>query len=220
MTPYYQDDAVTIYHGDCREILEAIACDAVVTDPPYGIGLENHGQNDGRRRAADYTVAGDGCQGVGLHVLEWAACRNLPTVFFASPRKPWPGDWRNLLVWDKGGAVGGGGDTATCWKQTWELVQVANRGPLFGSRDESVLRYPITPKDSTLHACQKPLALMRYLLAKLGAALPVDPFMGSGTTLRAAKDLGRKAIGIEIEERYCEIAAKRMQQEVLGLVSR
>lgn len=105
----------TMYFGDCRELLSGLQVDAVVSDPPYGIALENHGAGKHRRQDA-YTIAGDGCQGAGLDVLRWAEAGALPTVFFASPRKPWPGEWRNWLVWDKGGAVGGGGDIATCRK--------------------------------------------------------------------------------------------------------
>ena len=200
-----------LWHGDCREILPTLGkVDAVVTDPPYGISLENHGQTNARRRADSYAVAGDSCQGVGLAVLEWATSLALPTLFFASPRNPWPGEWRNWLVWDKGGAVGGGGDIRTCWKQTWELIQVARNGLLQGPRDEAVIRHSVTPADSALHPCQKPIWLMRYLLTKLGVENPVDPFMGTGTTGVACMNLGRRFIGIEIERRYFDIACERI----------
>jgi len=71
--------------------------------------------------------------------------------------------------------------------------------------------------DSLSHPSAKPVALIQYLIQKLSAAnnLLLDPFLGSGTTLRACKDLGRRGIGIEIEEKYCEIAARRLEQEVL-----
>lgn len=200
-----------LWHGDCREVLPGLTgVDAVVTDPPYGIALANHGQRDGRRRSAGYTIAGDACQGAGIHVLNWAHTNGLPVLFFASPRRPWPGQWRNWLVWDKGGAVGGGGDTRTCWKQTWELIQVANNGPLHGPRDGSVIRWPVTPADSALHSCQKPVGLMAYLLNKLAPVRPVDPFMGSGTTGVACMNLDRKFIGIEIERKYFDVACERI----------
>ena len=191
--------------------------DLVLTDPPYGIDLKNHAPGT-FRRSQTYFIAGDKDCDAGGAVVGWCCLQKLPTCVFASPELPWPGNWRNLLVWDKGGAVGGGGDTATCWKRTWELIQIARNATLNGDRDPSVIRFPITPADSKLHPAQKPLELLVYLVNKLSAVgqTILDPFMGSGTTLRASKDLGRKAIGIEISEEYCEIAAKRLRQEVFS----
>jgi len=214
--PYYQDGAVTIYHGDCLELLDSLQVDALVTDPPYGIGLENHGAGK-HRRADAFTIIGDDDGAATLSVLKWAEALGLVTVVFASPKKPWPGAWRNILAWDKGGAVGGGGDPATCWKQTWELVQIARNGPLKGGRDEGVIRRLMTPQQSQLHPAQKPISLMAYLIDKATYGTVLDPFMGSGTTLVAAKALGRHAVGIEIEERHCETAVKRLRQESLML---
>lgn len=200
-----------LWHGDCREILHGLqGVDAVVSDPPYGISLQNHGVKDGRRRVDEYAIAGDECQTAGLDVLAWADEKCLPVVFFASPRLPWPGDWRNWLAWDKGGAVGGGGDIKTCWKQTWELIQVRRNGPLAGPRDESVIRWPVLPTDSTLHSCQKPVGLMAYLLSKLNPVFPLDPFMGSGSTGVACAQTGRKFVGIEIDRRHFDIACERV----------
>lgn len=216
MKPYYQDSAITIYHADCRDILpELPKVDLVLTDPPYGIGIENHGQV-GRNRTS---IVGDSDMEVGIDLLTWAEINNLPTIVFASPRKPWPGEWRNLIVWDKGGAVGGGGDLDTCLKLSWELIQVRKNKFINGSRDVSVWRYVVTQRDFEYHTCQKPIYIVSRLIDmfSLNADLILDPFMGSGTTLRAAKNLGRKAIGIEIEEKYCEIAAKRMAQTVMEL---
>lgn len=214
-TPYYDDGQITIYHGDCREILPLIelgSIDLVLTDPPYGIRLEEHG-----RTGIDYSIIGDTDQSIGIHALE--AFSTLPVIAFASPQKPWPGTWRQFLVWDKGPAVGGGGDLETCWKFSWELIQIARTAKLNGQRDGSVLRFWVNPQNSKDHPAAKPVSLLRYLIDKTttARALILDPFMGSGTTLRAAKDLGRRAIGIEIEKRYCEIAAKRLRQSVLPL---
>ncbi len=200
-----------LWHGDCREVLPMLSgVDAVVTDPPYGISLANHGQGDRRRRAADFTIAGDECQTVGLHVFDWAMARDLPVLFFASPKRPWPGEWRNWLVWDKGGAVGGGGDVRLCWKQSWELIQVTNNLPLNGPRDESVIRWTVTPADSVLHSCQKPVGLMAYLLQKLGPNRPLDPFMGSGSTGVACARAGRAFVGIEVNRDHFDIACQRI----------
>ena len=219
--PYYEHAGISIYHGDCRDILPLLPkVDLVLTDPPYGIALADNsagGRHGRKRTASEYGILGDATQEVGEWVLVWARNHALPTVTFASPKKPWPGDWTSYLVWDKGPAVGGGGDVQRSWKQTWEMIQVARVGVLNGGRDEGILRYWVSPQLSGLHPAAKPVDLLKYLLVKTttSSALVLDPFMGSGTTLVAAKNLGRKAIGCEIEERYCEIAAKRLAQEVM-----
>ena len=183
--------------------------DAIITDPPYGIALQNHGRfswPDG------LVVSGDGDTELGQVVLDWAADNKLCTVAFASPQNPWSGKWRSLLVWDKGPAVGGGGDTATCWKQTWELIQVARNGKLNGKRDQSVFRMHIGPLSFPFHPTQKPVELMAYLIRKVTQPgdTVLDPFMGSGTTGVACAQLGRDFIGIEIDPNYVAIAKKRL----------
>jgi len=213
MTPYYERDGIQIFHGDCRDILPTLPpVDLVLTDPPYGIGLEDH-----RNRGYDWMIQGDSSWELGESVLELLSL--LPTVTFAPVKRLWSGDWRQVLVWDKGPAVGSGGDPSTCFKQTAELIQFRNTGPLNGNRDSAVLRFWVGQTNYHDHPVQKPISLLRYLVEKFSHTndLILDPFMGSGTTLRAAKDLGRRAIGIEIEERYCEIAVKRLAQEVLAL---
>jgi len=117
-------------------------------------------------------------------------------------------------VWHKGAHVGIGGDRATCWKRDFELIGVAGNGPLNGKRESAVLSFSAMSPPPTGHFCEKPEPLIRYLAKKIGGDTLLDPFMGSGTTLRAAKDLGRKAIGIEINEDYCRIAKERLRQEV------
>lgn len=218
MKPYYSDDLVTLYHGDCREILPTISADVLVTDPPYGIGLANH-DSSGTRSNRSFAVVGDDSQEIGDMAIAWADRREIPVIVFASPFAPWRGKWRNLIAWDKGGAVGGGGDIATCLKKSWELIQIARNAPINGTRDESVWRYLVTPKDSNLHICAKPVGLMARLIEKFTRLEDVilDPFAGSGTTLIAAADLNRKSIGIEIEERYCEIAARRLASRTPSL---
>jgi site-specific DNA-methyltransferase (adenine-specific) len=213
--PYYEQDGIAIYHADARDLLPHLAhVDLMLTDPPYGIVLANHGRRDGRRRDRDWSVIADESQEVGFQVLALAQDRGWPTITFASPKRPWPGQWRQHLVWDKGGAVGGGGDRKTCWKMTWELIQVRGTGQLSGKRDEAVIRVPVGPSSYHHHPCQKPVKLLRYLIEKATPedALVLDPFCGSGSTLIAAKESGRHAIGIEVEERYAEIAARRLQQ--------
>ena len=211
IAPYYDCDGITIYHGDCREVVPALgAFDLLLTDPPFGIGLKEHGRN-----GHNWSIVGDHDQSVGIEML--SRFESSPAIVFASPKKPWPGQWRQFLVWDKGPAVGGGGDRATCWKFDWELIQIRKIPSLNGKRDSSVLRYWIGQSDYALHPNQKPTDLLRYLVwkATIDGDLVVDPFMGSGSTCLAAKLEGRRAIGIEVEEKYCEIAANRLQQEVL-----
>jgi DNA modification methylase len=218
-TPYYADDLVTIYHGDALDVLSRLMGRLlIVTDPPYGIGLANHGHANFRRRRVSWEIAGDHDQTLGQSAIDLAASLDWPTIAFAHPMRPWSGTWRQHLVWDKGGAFGGGGDPLTCWKQTWELIQVSRTGELSGPRDSAVLRFQPDKADYALHPSPKPVELLRYLIGKVADLPVVDPFMGLGSAVRAAKDLGRRAIGIEIEERYCEIAAQRCSQEVLGLV--
>lgn len=217
MKPYYSEPGIEIYRADCREVLPTLGkVDLVLTDPPYGIGLRN-GDVDGHRSNRSFEIAGDKSFQIGQYVLDCFG--DMPVIAFASPWRPWSGQWRNLIVWDKGGAVGGGGDIKTCLKRSWELIQVARNKPLNGVRSESVLKCPMVPEDTTLHIAAKPVELLVWLIEKFADESDVilDPFMGSGTTLVAAKLLGRRAIGIEIEERYCEIAARRLAQGVLPL---
>jgi site-specific DNA-methyltransferase (adenine-specific) len=226
--PYYKDGSCALYHADFRNLLHFIPAqmvDLVATDPPYGISLSDHGSNGIGHRGQPsqypkehYQVKGDDSTELGEAVLRWAAYFKLPVAVFASPDRPWPGKWRSRLVWDKGPAVGGGGDTAKCFKRTRELVQVARNGDL-RERAEGILRFWITPQDSRLHICAKPVALMKYLIWQLAPAGGVvfDPFAGSGSTLRAAKDVGCFAVGFEIEEKHCRTAAERLTQEVFAL---
>ncbi len=205
--PYYQDSAVTIYHGDCREILPHLPkVDLVLTDPPYGIGLSSG--------AGKY-----GC-------LKWSGAKDLKwdtkipdnEVFEMLLSKSdvhiiWGGNFFPLplspcyLVWDKG--AGFKNRSFSECEMAWSSM---DRAPKIFAWD------PLARGDykGKQHPTQKPEPLIRWCINLADNPQTIlDPFMGSGTTLRAAKDLGRKAIGIELEEKYCEIAARRMAQEVL-----
>ena len=211
LSSYYEQDGITIYHGDTLELLPRLPVgDLYLLDLPYGIDLKEHG-----RTGHDWKVKGDESQEFGHAVLSeiWDS----PIIAFASPMLPWAGKWRQFLVWDKGPTVGGGGDMATCWKLSWELVQVRNTGKLNGKRDEAVMRHHVTPRDYALHPCQKPVGLLSYLICKATqpGELVMDLTCGSGSVLEAAKVSGRRAIGVEAEMKYCEIAANRLRQGVL-----
>jgi site-specific DNA-methyltransferase (adenine-specific) len=202
--PYYSDELVTIYHGDCRELLPSIEADVIVTDPPYG--TDDWG-GYGRRQLGLHTIANDSDASVRDAVL--ALWGDRPVLVFGSPRAPAPNGCWDVLVWDKQRPGLG-----SPWRWQHELIFV--RGGWSNKPGiPSVLRH--TPLDNPAHVHEKPTLLMRRLMTGAPPGTILDPFMGSGTTLVAAKSLNRHAIGIEIEERYCEIAAERCSQEVLGL---
>ncbi len=216
MTPYYADDLVTIYHGDCREILPHVEADVLVTDPPYGL---NAPLNSGGRRGyvvpKDKRVVPEWDRDLAVRDEILAAWRPKPAAVFGSITRESPPDaLQRPLVWDKGEAVGMG-DTTFPWRPNYELIWIVGEG-WSGRRTSSILRHPIAP-GNRLHPAEKPLGLMRAIITKAPPGTILDPFMGSGSTIRAAKDLGRRAIGIELDERYCEKAALRCMQQTLGL---
>jgi DNA modification methylase len=201
MSPYYQDEAVTIYHGDCREVLPVAEARVLVTDPPFGIGFAAQ-PTKWQRRSGMTPESWDSAPAGGVASLaeRFAAAAVWGGNHFALPRS------RGWLCWIKPDAPPSMGTVELCWTS-----RSANARHLECS-------ISATNGERVGHPTQKPLSVMRWTILYLETeGLILDPFMGSGTTLRAAKDLGRKAIGIEIEERYCEIAAKRMAQGVLDL---
>lgn len=205
MKPYFQDDAVTIYHGDCAEIVPGLGrFDLLLTDPPYGIG------RSGKPRSTSSHGGHKGYDDLGWDSeppkdstmkMIMGACSE-STIwganYYPHIMPPGPG-W---LLWDKGQRI----DQAD-----GELAASTRKGPL---RVFTLNRVAIMT-DGAVHPTQKPLALMKWCITLAGDVKTIlDPFAGSGTTGRAAKDLGRKAVLIEREEKYCEIAAKRMSQQV------
>ena len=211
--PYYDEGGITIYHADCRDILPHLPkVDLVLTDPPYGINHPTNYRERGRGNLAicrDYApVYDDGKPFDPSHVL----ALNVPTVlwggnYFAS-RLPERSGW---LVWDK--ERPDDLDQATCELAWTNYVKGVRR---FRFMWNGMLR---ATDESLEHPTQKPIELMKWVMGlrwtPQGTVL--DPYLGSGSTIVAAKDLGRKAIGIEIEEKYVEIAVRRLAQEVLPL---
>ena len=215
MTLYYQDDHVTLYHGDCltehREWLEA---DVLVTDPPYGVAYTS-GWVEGRIRNTT-GINGDRTPEARDNALR--AWSDRPYIAFGSWRVPKPANVRQTLIWDKGDDPGTG-DLTMPWGSSFEEVYVSGRGPIWGGgRTASVLRYN-KPRglDRAEHPTPKPIPLMEHLVKRCPSGVIADPFAGSGSTLIAARNLGRRAIGVELEEKYCEIIAKRLDQGVLDL---
>jgi len=196
---YYDQDGITIYHGDCRDILPTLgSVDLVLTDPPYGVG----------KAAWDDSFPDF-----------W-----IEAVFKLAPRVLcMPGN-KSLM---KAGAAFG-----TRYKDcialyavngmTRSVISFGNFFPVIAAGDwkwearPNVIKFTVETSEHIDHPSPKPAAAIRRLIKLYSKPewTILDPFMGSGTTLRAAKDLGRKAIGIEIEERYCEIAAHRLSQNV------
>lgn len=235
--PYYQDDHCTIYHGDNREILPELSdVGLVLTSPPYN--LNGDGNKSGGsyfpNLADGYATHGDNMphaeyvawQHEVLSML-WATLADDGAIYYN--HKPRVGGERvrlplelvpdelpirQIITWDRGS---GFNRQFTYYVPAYEWVLLIAK-PAFRTNTRSiddVWRIPFETGGE--HPAPYPLSLALRAIGSTDAKLIVDPFMGSGTTLRAAKDLNRKAIGIELDERYCEIAAKRMAQEVLAL---
>jgi site-specific DNA-methyltransferase (adenine-specific) len=215
MKPYYVDSLVTIYHGDCLELGASLEAPAVlITDPPYGVSLNTsyRGAKRGNLTPAhDYPpVFGDDKPFDPEPFLAFEAAVMWGANYYAD-RLPASRQW---LVWDKRDGVAFN-DQADC-ELAWTKGAPGTVPRLFAHRWNGMLKAS-ERDDRRLHPTQKPVALMRWCIGFMPSGTIFDPFAGSGSTLVAAKSLGRKSIGIELEERYCEIAATRCSQEVLGL---
>jgi DNA modification methylase len=195
MRPYYEDDVVAIYHGDCRELLpELPPAHVVITDPPY--------PNQAGHFEAQICGAVD--------VLKNYQCKQWLVFWDEMSTPPISLPLVARHIWHR---------TNTNRPDNYEAIFEFNRDGI--KRASRVLPFAVIApgltgcNEATGHPTQKSKKLLAALITQSGMRGPIyDPFMGSGTTLRAAKDLGIKAIGIEINEGYCEVAAKRMAQEV------
>jgi len=241
--PYYQDSLVTIYHGDCREVLPELGpVDHALTDPPYSRDVylraqcrnSKKGSGTPARMGASLSKMAAGAIGsvndlvvpvsseLGRIVGRW--CLVFSDVEFC-------GEWRSNLESSGLKYIRTG-----AWIKTDPMPQMTGDRPAVGFEPCTIAHRPkvkmrwngggragtwthgtVKGSERPNHPCPKPLPLMIELvhLFTNPGELIVDPFMGSGTTLRAAKDLGRRCIGIELDEKFCELAAKRMHQEVL-----
>lgn len=221
--PYYSDDWIQLFHGDCREITAWLEADVLVTDPPYGRSWRQGGHlpTPGRtaRSAAQPSIAGDADTDVRDAAL--ALWGDRLAIVFGDLMLPPPPAARHVLIYRKApdsgvrGAVGG-------YRRDAEAVYllgpwpggiggrssiIATAARMQGGEHGASARYG--------HPHAKPLDVMEQLIAVCPPGVIADPFAGSGSTLAAAARLGRRAIGVEDEERYCEIAAKRLAQGVL-----
>jgi DNA modification methylase len=229
MTPYYDQGDIQIFHGDCRDVVPQIERGLMVTDPPYNVGYHYDEHGDNLSESDYWALLGDILRMplVFIHypdalfqlarifarvpdeIVAWVYHANTPkqwravawfgvppdlSLDFQAYRNPEDKRVRKLMDADPDGGA--------CLYDWWPIEQVKN-----------------VSAEKTAHPCQIPLALMLRILRVTPFDGPViDPFAGSGSTLLAAKELGRRAIGVEMSERYCEIAANRLRQECLPLL--
>lgn len=221
MTIYYQDEHVTLYHGDClTEHREWLDADVLVTDPPYGMSHAPRGSYDPltgvtHKPKVAKNVHGDKSTDARDSVL--GAWGNKPAMVFGTWRQPRPADVRHRLIWWKQGQPPGPARASFMlqdeeiyilgdgWKETSPPMRtvIATNEPRQGANGAVAL---------TGHPTSKPVPLMERLIDRCPDGVVADPFAGSGSTLIAARNLGRRAIGVELEERYCELIARRLSQ--------
>lgn len=216
LKPYYEKDGITIYHADCREVLPFIGeFDLCLTDPPYGVdmskgfeGFEGFGGTKrkpiARRQYPDTWDKDRPDAGIFAHIIAVSRHQIIWGGNFFADLLPRSTHW---VSWDKLNTMPSFGDCELAWtnfnRKSVKKVTVEWNG-LVGK------------EEFREHPTQKPLSLMTWCINHAPNPQSIlDPFMGSGTTLVAAKNLGRKAVGIEIEEKYCEIAAQRLAQDIL-----
>jgi site-specific DNA-methyltransferase (adenine-specific) len=220
MIPYYDHAGITIYHGDCREILPVIGkADHVICDPPYDAKTHKGARYGFRHTSSE--ISFDPIDPLAVAPMLIAASSAWIVAFcslemFGAYRDASGEHWVRAGFWRRtNGVPQFTGDRPGQPGEGIAIMHAGGKKSWNGHGRHGFWECPIVSGGP--HPTTKPLALMCSLVSDftLPGQTVIDPFMGSGTTLRAAKDLGRRAIGIEIKEKYCEIAAKRMGQEVL-----
>jgi hypothetical protein len=216
LSVYYKDEQITLYNDDCLEIDAWLKADVLVTDPPYGIGWQPmQGMYQLKKQIKAPQIEGD--DSTCLRDAALSLWGNKPRIVFGSwrARRPDPVDHR--LIWHKKGQQPGPCNAAFMSQD--EEIYVTGTG---FRRSAPPLRSVITTHETRHHAVMKaahptpkPVQLMETLVDRCPAGIIADPFAGSGSTLIAARNLGRRAIGVEMEERYCELIAKRLDQMCL-----
>jgi site-specific DNA-methyltransferase (adenine-specific) len=215
MSLYYEDEYVQLHHGDCRAIRGWTNADVLVTDPPYGIGWKK-GANRAAGSKAHEGIANDHDTAVRDEVLELWGDR--PAAIFGSWRASVPPGVRQTLVWRKpvdAGVVG----SVTGFRNDTELIFLTGQWPKRNAERSSVLTTD-SNKNAYLngHPHAKPVKLMATLIESTSGVI-ADPFAGSGSTLVAAREQGRRAIGVELDEAYCELIALRLSQQAFDFTT-
>jgi site-specific DNA-methyltransferase (adenine-specific) len=227
MKPYYEHGGITIYHGDCREVLPLVSgVDLVLTDPPYFVPANSYtgkrGEGYHRKMIGDTSIMGMAFELIFTHYVDPVVASTGTYYVFCDPQS-YPHVWAALyplchstrmLVWDKQTSFNG-----YTWRRQFELIAWGSKPDAvqIPTGDGDVLKHRAVKVDDRVHPAEKPTGLIGQLIGKHKSRLVLDPFCGSGAVLATAQAGGYNAIGIEIEERYCEIAAKRLSQEVLPL---
>ena len=213
LKPYYADDLVTLYHGRCEDIMPHLVGQfgPIVSDPPYGMGYQHGARKGGIKLGQDgETIEGDDRPFDPSHLIAASPSLILWGGNHYADRLPASKGW---LVWDKRdeGPEMDQSDVELAWTNVLTTARKFTRrwsGACRGGREQ---------REGRWHTNQKPVALMEWCLGFVPEGVILDPYAGSGSTLVAAKELGRRAIGIEAVERHCRNAAARLTQGVLDL---
>jgi len=222
MKPYFKDDLVTLYHGDALEVTEWLSANVLVTDPPYGISWDGGAgtlKNGKFVRRESNLIHGDNSLEVRDKILLlWA---DKPAIIFGTWRMPKPEKTQHRLIWHKKGQAPGPANAPFMIQD--EEIYILGNGFISTSPP---MRSVITTHEARSievakigHPTPKPISLMEMLINRCPLGVIADPFAGSGATLVAARNLGRKVIGVEIDEKYCELIAKRLSQQVFDFGS-
>lgn len=223
VTPCYDHEGIVIYNASAEDVLPLIECSTItlISDPPYGIEAVL-GMGGGTK--------GDGgmWKGVAIHgdddttLRDWACSLFGSWAVFGSPKLPAPDNTKTVVVWDKGEHTGAG-DLRLPWKPSFDLVFIGGDGWRWHRRQGGIVKCNAVAgcvgnrnSGHRFHPFEKPVEIMRHFVGRATSEVICDPFMGSGTTLLAAKREGKRAIGIERERRYCDIAIERLRERQLG----